>query len=243
MMFLTGWSSLRELYGDVTCIFCKGLGCRGKEFGRKSRNASSVRLAIDLDSSWLTKLMDIRKCLVVGRQRALWLLSLVVSAAEMDQQRSSHVLGHAREPRCRRGDGNGLPSASSVFGCWLEEEGNGWDCEREREERGPVISAAATTTGNSAGMERTPTSRPLLRACRCSFAIAFLTPARIVSFFVCLSPFVFCWFICLCAYPPATVFIVTSSYINDRPRWVYSSRLEGSAIMKGTNYKYCCEIG
>jgi len=135
MMFLTGWSSLRELYGDVTCIFCKGLGCRGKEFGRKSRNASSVRLAIDLDSSWLTKLMDIRKCLVVGRQRALWLLSLVVSAAEMDQQRSSHVLGHAREPRCRRGDGNGLPSASSVFGCWLEEEGNGWDCERERRER------------------------------------------------------------------------------------------------------------
>jgi hypothetical protein len=86
--------------------------------------------------------MDIRKCLVVGRQRALRLLPLVVSsAAEMGRQRSSRrVLGHAREPRCRRGDGNGLPSASSVFGCWLEEEGNGWDCEREREKREDLSS-------------------------------------------------------------------------------------------------------
>ena len=40
--------------------------------------------------------------------------------------RESCILGHAREPSCRRRDGNGLESASSLFGCRLEEEGNGW---------------------------------------------------------------------------------------------------------------------
>ena len=38
--------------------------------------------------------------------------------------------------------GNELPSDSSVFCCWQEDEGNRWDCKDKRE-RGPVISVSS----------------------------------------------------------------------------------------------------
>jgi hypothetical protein len=148
MMFLTDWKSLREtLYRRLVYIYSirsRVWKCRGKNnFGRKTtRNASSVRLAIELDSSWLTKLMDIRKCLVVGRQRAPWLLSLVFVPSRSAS--SDRVMYWVTPVNPRLRDGNGLPSASSVFGCRLEEEGNGWDCERREDLSSPPQQRPAT---------------------------------------------------------------------------------------------------
>ncbi len=140
-----------------------------------------------------------------------------------------------------------------LVGLWLlTGGGRKWVGLREREKRRERTCHLRRSNDqcNSAGMERTPTFSPTVEgALSLLFRHRFLYSRLYRFVFVLffreggLSPFCFLLIylsLTLCAYPLATVFIVVSCYINDRPRWVYSPRLEGSAIMKGTNYKYCC---
>jgi hypothetical protein len=78
------------------------------------------------------------------------------------------------------------PPRRSLAADWRRKEMGGIARERERERRERTCHLRRSNDQcNSAGIERTPTFSPTVEGpCHCSFAIAFLTPVCIVSFFL-----------------------------------------------------------
>lgn len=145
--------------------------------------------------------MDTRKCLVVGKTTCPAIAASCCFFCRWDGPAAIESSCTGSRPWTQMQTQRRKWITVRLVGLWLlTGGGRKWVGLRERRERTCHLRRSNDQC-NSAGIERTPTFSPTVEGpCHCSFAIAFLTPVCIVSFFFGgggLSPFVFCWFICL----------------------------------------------